>query len=48
MRKIVALKKRLGGEWMVKIKTKKEPSLGQLAKCPTGIKGLDEITGGGP
>jgi circadian clock protein KaiC len=32
---------------MVDIEMRHESSRGQLAKCPTGIKGLDEITGGG-
>ena len=30
-----------------RIKAKK-PSMIGLKKCPTGIQGLDEITGGGP
>ena len=32
---------------MAQTKKQKEPSLTQLAKCPTGIKGLDDITNGG-
>ncbi|HEX9022326.1 MAG TPA: ATPase domain-containing protein, partial [Geobacteraceae bacterium] len=32
---------------MAKPSKKEEPILEVLAKCPTGIKGLDEITGGG-
>jgi circadian clock protein KaiC len=29
------------------METQQEPPLHQLAKCPTGIQGLDEISGGG-
>ena len=32
---------------MVDIEPPQEPSRQPLAKCPTGIKGLDEITNGG-
>jgi circadian clock protein KaiC len=32
---------------MAQTKKEKKPSLTQLAKCPTGIKGLDDITNGG-
>jgi hypothetical protein len=32
---------------MAQRKKQKEPKLIQLAKCPTGIRGLDEITNGG-
>ena len=32
---------------MAQTNKQKEPSLNQLTKCPTGIKGLDDITIGG-
>jgi circadian clock protein KaiC len=32
---------------MAQTKKQKKPSLTQLVKCPTGIKGLDDITNGG-
>lgn len=32
---------------MIKGKTARQPAKGKLSKCPTGITGLDELTGGG-